>query len=84
MPMLYCTRCGLEFNWRPASGEPACVHTNTAASILLDEAMRIRARYELGQRFNPDHDMTSYRDGKTTEDECPVGDQLPIEGGLTP
>jgi hypothetical protein len=43
--------------------------------------MLIRARYELGKRFNPDHDTANYRDGKTTEDECPVGDQLPIEGG---
>ena len=68
-----CARCG---DWYPA-----CPHTGTHVyDGTDDEAARVRARYALGRRHNPDHDTTSYRDGKTTEDEVPVGNQQPAEG----
>ena len=81
---MFCRRCGRPYTHKDADdlGIPHCVHLGTSSSsILLDEAMAIRARYELGRQFNPDHDSTSYR--RTTEEECPVGDQLPIEGGIS-
>ena len=54
---LYCVRCGLRYY------QARCVHTGTDEYLDHDEAERIRARYQLGKQFNPDHDETSYRDG---------------------
>lgn len=54
----YCTRCGEH----PFIGN--CVHPLSLAKVISrEEAERIRARYALGKRYNPDHDTTSYRDG---------------------
>lgn len=55
----YCVRCG-----EPAYSDK-CVHpVGLHTEISRDEAQRIRARYALGKLHNPDHDTTSYRDGK--------------------
>lgn len=53
----YCARCGEVY----ASNK--CPHHGTyARDISAAEAERVRARYALGKRSNPDHDTTSYRD----------------------
>lgn len=64
---LYCLRCG-----RDAA---ECVHLHlfrtdgTLMNVTADpnHAARISARYDIGKRFNPDHDTTSYSDETTTK-----------------
>jgi hypothetical protein len=54
----WCKRCGARWSW--------CNH-NANCRSKPDEvddahAERIRARYGMGKRLNPDHDSTSYMD----------------------
>lgn len=50
----YCTRCGQLYD--------QCRHINTGFTTSDDHAARIRARYAIGERFNPDHDTADYTD----------------------
>lgn len=50
-----CKRCGEYYHF--------CTHINTGADTLIpdDHAARIRARYEIGKRFDPiNHDTNDY------------------------
>jgi hypothetical protein len=50
-----CRRCGEFFR--------NCHHINTEAPvdmITAEHAERIKARFEIGKRFNPDHDNADY------------------------
>jgi phage FluMu protein Com len=63
---LYCARCGQLYfasaAWVSVKAM-RCKHMNTAdPDITPEHALRIQARYALGQRHNPDHDETDYRD----------------------
>lgn len=52
-----CRRCGHNY--------VTCQHTGTNApmeTIAPEHAKRIRAAYELGRLYNPDHDTTSYEE----------------------
>lgn len=52
-----CRRCGERFFGT------SCKHFGTPTTDMThEEAERVKARYALGKRFNPDHDTTSYRD----------------------
>lgn len=51
-----------------------CKHINTAMKMSPEHADRIKARYALGKMFNPDHDNTSYTDGKCSSMSPPVTD----------
>lgn len=54
---LRCARCGDLFYGN------TCVHNGTAVEDMTDdEAARVRARYAIGKKHNPNHDETSYRD----------------------
>lgn len=57
-----CGRCGED--WDPPHIRRNCVHPFTCRVIDMSdqEAERVKARYALGKRTNPDHDETSYRD----------------------
>lgn len=48
----FCRRCGHIYK--------NCLHINTGFHADEARAERTRARYELGRRFNPDHDTTDY------------------------
>lgn len=49
----FCKRCGKRTE--------TCPHPYHTSALMHPElALRIRARYELGKAFNPDHDTTDY------------------------
>lgn len=50
---MFCSRCGQHVL--------DCPHPFQLRRLMHPEhAVRIRARYELGKAFNPDHDTTDY------------------------
>lgn len=54
-PIAMCSRCGEVYE--------GCRHFQCAMINLTPaHADRVRARYRIGQQFNPDHDTTSYLD----------------------
>lgn len=56
--MVFCRRCGQA----SPTGYLLCVHRGECVGITEDRerALRTRARYEFGKRFNPEHDTTDY------------------------
>jgi hypothetical protein len=57
------TRCGRCGDWFYR-----CPHIGVPVKMADEEAERVRARYAIGRRLNPEHDVTSYRDGKDIGD----------------
>lgn len=55
----HCSRCGQLYD--------QCQHINTMGTADEEHAARIRARYAIGKRFNPDHDTAAYTDPPATK-----------------
>lgn len=70
-PRLWCARCG---GCKGATGlfmAECFKHTSVSVIWDPDHAARIRARYELGKKFNSAHDTTTYRDPDCAPPDAP-------------
>jgi hypothetical protein len=50
----FCCRCG--------QLDEHCPHLNCATTFDAEHAARIKARYAIGKRFDPNHDTADYTD----------------------